>query len=78
LFRVKKKNEIFFPKIADKDVFFPENCISVEKNSVWPWVARFFIVQHTKTEKIYQVAVKFIKLPQNLPKVRNINQMAIK
>jgi hypothetical protein len=30
-------------------------------------VARFFLLQYTKTGKIYQMIIKFTKLPQNIP-----------
>jgi hypothetical protein len=50
-----------------------------------PRVARFFLVQLTKTRKnirtchkIYQVATKYTKLPQNIPNGRKIDQMDIK
>jgi hypothetical protein len=40
-------------------------------------VARFFLVQHTKTGKIYQITTKYTKWSQNIPNDRKIDQMAI-
>jgi hypothetical protein len=41
-------------------------------------VARFFLVKLTKTGKFYQITLKYSKWPQNIPKGRKIDQMAIK
>jgi hypothetical protein len=41
-------------------------------------VARFLLVQHTKTVKIYQMSTKCTKCPDNLPIGRKIYQMAKK
>jgi hypothetical protein len=49
-------------------------------------VARFFLKQHTKTGKIYQItiayvyqmATKYTKWPQNIPNGHKIYQMATK
>jgi hypothetical protein len=37
-------------------------------------VARFFLVQHTKTGKIYQKTIQYTKQPQNIPNGRKIDQ----
>jgi hypothetical protein len=34
---------------------------------VYSRVARFFLAQHTKTEKIFQMAIKYTRWPQNIP-----------
>jgi hypothetical protein len=41
-------------------------------------VARFFLVQNTKTGKIYQMTTKYIKWPLNISNGRKIDQMVIK
>jgi hypothetical protein len=44
-------------------------------------VARYFLVQHTKTGKNIpnmEPWVKFTEWPQNIPNGRKINQMAVK
>jgi hypothetical protein len=41
-------------------------------------VARFFLVQHTKTIKMYQIARKYTKCQKNIPNVRKIYQMSEK
>jgi hypothetical protein len=57
-------------------------CLSIKSTVLFAphrRVARFFLVQHTKTGKIYQIIIKYTKLPQNIPtNGRNINQMTIK
>jgi hypothetical protein len=35
--------------------------------ALWPGVARFFLVQHTKKGKIFQMATQNTKWPQNIP-----------
>jgi hypothetical protein len=39
-------------------------------------VARFFLVQLTKTEKIYQIFIKYTKCLQTTPNGGKIDQMA--
>jgi hypothetical protein len=39
-------------------------------------VTRFFLIQPTKKGKIYQMATKYTKWPQNIPNGRKIDQMA--
>jgi hypothetical protein len=41
-------------------------------------VARFFLAQHTKTRKKFQITIKYKERPQNIPNGRKIDQMAIK
>jgi hypothetical protein len=41
-------------------------------------VARFFLVQHTKTENIYQMTTKYTKRPKSTPNGCKIDQMSIK
>jgi hypothetical protein len=40
--------------------------------------ARFFLVQHTKTGYLFQMTIKYTKLPLNIPKGREMDQMATK
>jgi hypothetical protein len=39
--------------------------------------ARFFLLQHTKAGRMYQMAIKSTKRPQNVPSGRKIDQLAI-
>jgi hypothetical protein len=41
-------------------------------------VAKLFLVQHIKAGKIYQMATKYTKWPQNIPNGHKIYQMATK
>jgi hypothetical protein len=41
-------------------------------------VARFILVQHTKTGKIYQITIKYTQCPQNIPNGSKIDLMVIK
>jgi hypothetical protein len=41
-------------------------------------VARFLLVQHTKTGKIWQITIKYTKLPQNMPNRCKIDKMLMK
>jgi hypothetical protein len=41
-------------------------------------VARFVLVQYTKTGKIYQMATNYTKWPQNMPNGHKIYEMASK
>jgi hypothetical protein len=40
--------------------------------------ARFFMAQHTKTGKMYQITIKYTTCPQNIPNSSKIDQKAIK
>jgi hypothetical protein len=40
-------------------------------------VARFLMLQYTKTGKIYQITIKYSKWSQNIPNDHNIDQSAI-
>jgi hypothetical protein len=40
--------------------------------------ARFFLVQHTKKGKIFEMTTKYTKKPQNIPNASKIDQMDIK
>jgi hypothetical protein len=41
-------------------------------------VARFLLVPRTKTGKIFQMTIKYIKWSQNIPNGRKIDKIAIK
>jgi hypothetical protein len=45
-----------------------------EENRITARVARFFLIQHTKTGKNYQNGVKYTKWPLNMSNGRNIDQ----
>jgi hypothetical protein len=49
-----------------------KNDFSLKEPILWPCVARFFLVQHTKTGK------NIPKLPQNIPKGQKIYEVAVK
>jgi hypothetical protein len=46
--------------------------------ATWSRVARFFLVQNTKTGKIYQITTKYTKSPQHMPKDCKMDEMPIK
>jgi hypothetical protein len=49
--------------------------VLLSRSSSSPWLPDFFLIQHTKTGKIYQITVKYIKWPQNRPNGHKIYQM---
>jgi hypothetical protein len=52
------------------EIFFAEQILTTR-------VARLFLVQHTKTGKIYQIIIIYPEEPQNIPNGCKIDQMVI-
>jgi hypothetical protein len=57
-----------------KSFFLRKQALTMVSNRV----ARFFLAQHTKTGKIYQMTIKYTKWPQKIPNGCKIDQTAIK
>jgi hypothetical protein len=56
-------------------------CMSGGMHALFPRlfsVARFLLVQFTKTGKIYQITIKYTKWQQNTPNGRDMELMAMK
>jgi hypothetical protein len=47
------------------------------RNGFWTLVIGFFVVQYTKTGKIYQMSTKYTKVQKYIPNGRKIDQMAM-
>jgi hypothetical protein len=75
------KIQKYLPAVAYSKLMAIENKAKTSKKLkelfVLSRVDRFFLVQHTKTGKIYQITTKYTERPYNVPNGRQIFQMAI-